>query len=98
VTSERESFGLAVLEALACDVPVLATEVGIAPEVLAGVPGTYCGAFDAAVWGRELARVLTDGDPRVAGRAAVEPYSAHRMAERVLEAWRWLGRPRPGAS
>src|SRR5436305_524722 len=35
VPSERESFGLAVLEALACDVPVLATPVGVAPEVLA---------------------------------------------------------------
>ncbi len=31
VPSEREGFGLGVLEALACDVPVLATPVGIAP-------------------------------------------------------------------
>ena len=35
VPSDREGFGLAVLEALACDVPVLATPVGIAPEALA---------------------------------------------------------------
>jgi glycosyltransferase involved in cell wall biosynthesis len=34
-TSEREGFGLASLEALACDVPVLATDVGIAPLALA---------------------------------------------------------------
>ena len=39
VTSEREGFGLAALEALACDVPVLATPVGVAPEALAGVAG-----------------------------------------------------------
>ncbi len=31
VPSEREGFGLAALEALACDVPVLATPVGVAP-------------------------------------------------------------------
>ncbi len=34
VPSEREGFGLAVLEALACDVPVLATPVGVHPEAL----------------------------------------------------------------
>ncbi len=43
IPSEREGFGLAALEALACDVPVLATPVGIAPEALAGVEGCYCG-------------------------------------------------------
>ena len=40
VTSERESFGLATLEALACEVPVLSTPVGIAPALLADLPGT----------------------------------------------------------
>jgi glycosyltransferase involved in cell wall biosynthesis len=44
VTSERETFGPAVLEALACDVPVLATPVGIAPDVIARVEGSYCAA------------------------------------------------------
>jgi teichuronic acid biosynthesis glycosyltransferase TuaC len=34
VPSEREGFGLAVLEALACDVPVLATPVGIHAQAL----------------------------------------------------------------
>jgi teichuronic acid biosynthesis glycosyltransferase TuaC len=90
VTSERESFGLAVLEALACDVPVLATPVGIAPEVLPGVAGTFCGRFDAAVWRAELERVLADEDPRVEGRAAAARYSAARMAERVYAVWREL--------
>jgi teichuronic acid biosynthesis glycosyltransferase TuaC len=42
VPSEREGFGLAVLEALACDVPVLATPVGIHAQALGapdGAPG-----------------------------------------------------------
>jgi glycosyltransferase involved in cell wall biosynthesis len=90
VPSEREGFGLAVLEALACDVPVLATPVGVAGEALHGVAGVYCGPFDAAVWRGELARVLADPDPRVMGRAVAERYSAARCAERVLEAWRAL--------
>src|SRR5579884_2594539 len=90
VTSERESFGLAVLEALACDVPVLATPVGIAPAVLAGVAGTYCGEFDPAVWRAQLAPILSAANPRVRGRSVAGRYSADRMAANVLDAWRSL--------
>jgi teichuronic acid biosynthesis glycosyltransferase TuaC len=90
VPSEREGFGLAVLEALACDVPVLATPVGIAPDVLAGLEGTLCAPFDPQTWRRALADVLAGPDPRVAGRARAEPYSATRMAERLAAAWREL--------
>jgi glycosyltransferase involved in cell wall biosynthesis len=91
VPSEREGFGLAVLEALACDVPVLATPVGIAPEVLTGIAGTHCGPFDVAAWSAALAPHLATADPRVCGRAQAERFSAQRMARRVLEAWRSLG-------
>ena len=66
VPSDREGFGLAVLEALACDVPVLATPVGIHPEALAGIPGTLCAPFDAGAWRAALAPHLADPDPRVA--------------------------------
>jgi glycosyltransferase involved in cell wall biosynthesis len=90
VTSERESFGLAMLEALACDVPVLSTPVGIAPEVLIDVPGAYCDQFDLGAWRKAVARILDEPDPRLAGRAVAERYSAARMAARVLDAWRSL--------
>ena len=90
VPSEREGFGLAVLEALACDVPVLATPVGIHPEVLAGVAGAYCGPFDPAAWREALAPALAAADPRIEGRERAERYSADRMAARVVAAWRGL--------
>ena len=90
VPSEREGFGLAVLEALACDVPVLATPVGIHPEVLAGITGAYCGPFDAAAWREALAAALADPDPRIQGRERAELWSTDRMALRVVEAWRAL--------
>jgi teichuronic acid biosynthesis glycosyltransferase TuaC len=87
VTSARESFGLATLEALACDVPVLATPVGVAPEALHGIAGVHCGPFDLAAWRRALEPLLADPDPRIRGRQVAERYSAGRMAERVADAW-----------
>jgi teichuronic acid biosynthesis glycosyltransferase TuaC len=87
IPSEREGFGLAVLEALACNVPVLATPVGIAPEVLAGVAGAYCSPFDAARWRSALAPHLVEPDPRIEGRSRAEPFSADAMARRVAAAW-----------
>jgi glycosyltransferase involved in cell wall biosynthesis len=87
VPSDREGFGLAVLEALACDVPVLATPVGIAPVALDQVAGTYCGPFDTAAWGDALAPHLAAADPRVPGRSHAEPFSTDRMAARVVESW-----------
>jgi glycosyltransferase involved in cell wall biosynthesis len=90
VPSEREGFGLAVLEALACDVPVLATPVGIHPEALADLPGTLCAPFDRERWRPALLALLArDGDNgrRIDGRDRAERWSAARMAERVLAAW-----------
>jgi glycosyltransferase involved in cell wall biosynthesis len=88
VPSAREGFGLAVLEALACDVPVLATPVGIHEEALAGVDGTLCAPFELDRWRAALAPHLFDPDPHIAGRGRAERYSAVSMAERVADAWR----------
>jgi teichuronic acid biosynthesis glycosyltransferase TuaC len=90
IPSEREGFGLAVLEALACDVPVLATPVGIAPEALAGVPGTLCAPFDVETWTAATRPHVEQPDPRIEGRAAAEPFSSDAMALRLLDAWRSL--------
>ena len=88
VPSEREGFGLAVLEALACDVPVLATPVGVHPQALAGVVGTLCAEFDVELWRAALAPHLAAEDPRVEGRGRAEAWSTDVMAARVIEAWR----------
>ncbi len=88
VPSEREGFGLAVLEALACDVPVLATPVGIHRDALEQVPGTLCAPFDVERWRTALEAHLREPDPRVAGRASASRFSAAEMAARVAGAWR----------
>jgi teichuronic acid biosynthesis glycosyltransferase TuaC len=89
VPSEREGFGLAVLEALACDVPVLATPVGVHEQALGELAGTLCAPYELARWRAALQPALATADPRLdGGRARAERYSATRMAERVAEAWR----------
>jgi glycosyltransferase involved in cell wall biosynthesis len=84
VPSDREGFGLACLEALACDVPVLATPHGVAVEALRDVAGCLVAEFDLAAW----TEAVLGAPERVAGRAVAERYSADAMAARVVEAWR----------
>ena len=91
-TSEREGFGLAPLEALACDVPVLATDVGIAPLALAGIDGTHCSPFDRDRWRRALEPHLDAPDPRIEGRARAALFERNRMARRVFEVYADLAR------
>ncbi len=90
VPSEHEGFGLAVLEALACDVPVLATPVGVHPRALAGLAGVLCAPFDIPRWRTALEPHLGTADPRIDGRARAEPFSAESLAAQLAAAWRAL--------
>jgi teichuronic acid biosynthesis glycosyltransferase TuaC len=88
ITSEREGFGLAALEALACEVPVLATPVGIHREALAGLEGTLCAPFARERWSALVEAHLAAPEPRIAGRARAAQWSSERMAEAVAAAWK----------
>jgi glycosyltransferase involved in cell wall biosynthesis len=90
VTSDYEGFGMAAIEALACDVPVLSTPVGVAPYLLAGIAGCLCAPFDAASWAAAARPHLAAKDPRVAGSARAATLAAGPMAERVIEVYRHL--------
>jgi N-acetyl-alpha-D-glucosaminyl L-malate synthase BshA len=59
--SAQESFGLAALEAMACDVPVVASRVGGVPELVEdGVTGFLCPPDDLAGMAQASIRLLTD--------------------------------------
>src|SRR3954469_17762794 len=90
VPSEKEGFGLSVIEALACGVPAFGTPTGIHPVALDGIEGAYCGPWDRGAWRSALRPHLEAADPRVDGRARAELFSADAMAGRVVAAWRDL--------
>lgn len=59
--SEKESFGLALLEALACGVPGIATNVGGMPEVIAdGENGFICDLGNIEEIAEKALKLLTD--------------------------------------
>jgi L-malate glycosyltransferase len=72
--SAQESFGLAALEAMACEVPVVASRVGGLPEIIDdGVTGYACPADDLDAMIARSVEVLTDVTRRAQmGRAAAE--------------------------
>lgn len=61
--SDLESFGLAALEAMACEVPVIATNVGGLPEVVThGVDGYLVPPRDVAAAGKCAVDILSRSD------------------------------------
>jgi N-acetyl-alpha-D-glucosaminyl L-malate synthase BshA len=72
--SEQESFGLAALEAMACEVPVVASRVGGIPEVVTdGETGFLSEVGDIEKMAKDAARLLADADlRRVMGKRARE--------------------------
>lgn len=87
VTSDYEGFGLTCVEALACEVPVFSTPVGVAPFALAGITGALCAPFDLKTWSEALRPHLAAPDPRIDGAARAASLSATRMAERTIAAY-----------
>ena len=88
ITSDNEGFALAAVEALACDVAVLSTPVGVSPTLLGGVDGCLVAPFDAAAWAELARRHLDLAESRVRGRQRAAWFAAESMAERVLIAYR----------
>lgn len=61
--SDLESFGLAALEAMACEVPVVATNVGGVPEVVTnGVDGYLVNPRDVAAAAKAAIQILSRAD------------------------------------
>jgi glycosyltransferase involved in cell wall biosynthesis len=78
--SESESFGLAALEALACGVPVIASDVGGLPEVVRhGETGLLVPPRDPAALARAIRALLSDEPRRAAMGLAARLDAATRF-------------------
>ncbi|MEQ9307790.1 MAG: N-acetyl-alpha-D-glucosaminyl L-malate synthase BshA [Marinoscillum sp.] len=63
MTSEKESFGLAALEAMACEVPVISTNAGGLPELnLNGTSGFVCNVGDVETMAKKAIHILDDAN------------------------------------
>jgi mannosyltransferase len=91
-----EGFGLTPLEAMACGVPVVATDVGAFPELIVeGETGALVPPGDAAAMAVAMARYLSEADTRtVAGRAAraraVDRFAIEVEAAAIVDVYREL--------
>jgi len=84
-----EGFGLPVLEAMACDTPVICSNVSSLPEV-AGDAALLFDPADARALTRALDQVCSDQELRLRmierGRRQVQAFSWQRCAQQVLGA------------
>ncbi len=77
----EEPFGLAVIEALACGTPVVATPRGALPEILNPSCGILANSFEELVAGVKKAKDLTREDCR---NRVLEAFTHIKMAEKYL--------------
>lgn len=83
--SGSETFGLAALEAMACEVPVVATDVGGLPELIVdGETGFLCARDDVDAFTERTRQLLTDKElhdqmATAARERAVETFDIDRV-------------------
>jgi N-acetyl-alpha-D-glucosaminyl L-malate synthase BshA len=89
--SEQESFGLAALEAMACEVPVIASRVGGLPEVVDdGETGFLSSVGDVDKMATDVVRLLNDAEFRRAmakraRKSAISRYSTDLVIPQYIE-------------
>jgi glycosyltransferase involved in cell wall biosynthesis len=93
--SFQENFGLVVMEALACGVPVLVSEhVNLADEVRAARAG-WVVRLDPVALQQGLAEALRQGEERprrgAAGRALANRFSWPSVATELIDLYRQIG-------
>ncbi|HEY9085697.1 MAG TPA: glycosyltransferase family 1 protein [Candidatus Tyrphobacter sp.] len=91
VPSFHETFGMPMLEAMACATPVVASAASCLPEI-AGTAALFAPPLDANAWSAALRRIATDGDLRASliasGLERASTFAWKRSAEEHLAVFR----------
>ncbi|MGW6969759.1 glycosyltransferase family 4 protein [Streptomyces zaomyceticus] len=93
VTSQRESFGMTIVEAMRCGLPVVSTDCPHGPReiITDGVDGFLVPVDDTAAYARTLLRLVEDDELRAkTARAALDAaarFDPARIAARHEELW-----------
>ncbi len=84
LSSETESFGLVVLEAMACGVPAVCTKVGGLPEVLTEDCGVLTPPGDPEAMGNAAAAILSDPKRHAAMSAAARARALNEFGQATV--------------
>jgi glycosyltransferase involved in cell wall biosynthesis len=95
--SEREGFGLPVIEALACATPVVASDLPVLREV-GGEAALYCPVGDVSSWTEAVARLLVEKNERpqrfrqktAAARAQAAKFTWTEYAKKMVSIYQEL--------
>ena len=87
VTSHSETGPVVVKEALACNCPIISTDVGDVKELTKGTKNCYIVGYDAKHIEQRIQDILSS-NKRSDGRAAVKHFGLERIARDVYEVYK----------
>ena len=89
LTSYNEGSPNVIKEAMACNCPIVATDVGDVKEVISGVEGCYLTDFNPSDLAEKISRVLSYGN-RTQGREHIQHLKEENIANQIIEIYKGI--------
>ena len=92
LTSTHEGSPMVIKEAMACNLPIVSTDVGDVSQVIEGVEGCYLCEANSEDVANQLSKILAWGQ-RTTGRQKIQHLSSEHAAERIIEIYNEMCQP-----